>query len=170
MDSSEKIKKPRKKQVLYNRKYDKDFYPEDFIRQSSKGRVLAQIAADWKVSRNTLYEWKEKHPEMGDAMKKGKELAETWYINLGQSAVIGKARDADGKDLKVSLGWFVWMSKNLFKWSDRADHQISTPEGQSIVTESKQTLSLDAKLMNDPDIKQALLLIAEKTNALNKPE
>lgn len=99
-------------------KYRREFHPEDFINQSKRGKTFAQIAAGWELSRDTILEWQSKHPEFSGAVKKGRQFAEAWYMNLGQAAMLNQAK-MDGKTIKVELGWFCWMTKNMFKWSDK---------------------------------------------------
>jgi hypothetical protein len=99
-------------------KYRKDFHPEDFIRLSEQGKTYAQIARAWKIDRDTIKEWRKIHPGFSAAVKKGRQLAEAWYMDLGQAAMVGVAT-LDGKKVSINLGMFVWMTKNMFKWSDQ---------------------------------------------------
>ena len=108
-------------------KYKKDFHPADFIAKSKDGKALAQIAYDWDVSRDTLYEWAKTHSEFSDAIKKGREYAEAWYMNLGQSAMLGQAQ-VNGRFISFQLGVFVWMTKNIFKWSDKISTATDGPD------------------------------------------
>lgn len=101
-------------------KYRKDFHPDDYIRLSEQGKTLAQIAFEWKVDRDTIHEWKKVHREFSDAVKKGRQIAEAWYMNLGQAAMIGQAKMGNQK-LNVNLGMFCWLTKNMFRWSDRVE-------------------------------------------------
>lgn len=106
--------------------YKPDFHPQDFLRLSEQGRVVAQIARDWKVSRSTLYEWKEKYPEFSDALKKGKEYAEAWWIDLGTKAMLNIAQEKETKKpIKVNLGYYVWLTKNLFRWADQIEQDTN---------------------------------------------
>lgn len=101
-------------------KYRKDFHPNDFIALSKKGKTFAQIALIWDVDRDSLKEWAKKHPEFSAAVKKGRQFAEGWYIDIGQAALLGQVK-IDGKPVKVELGWFVWMTKNMFQWRDKIE-------------------------------------------------
>lgn len=103
-------------------KYRKDFHPDDFITLSKQGKTLAQIAYIWDVDRDTVQEWRKRHEEFSVAVKKGRQYAEAWYINLGQSAMIGQAK-MNGMPIHFNLGTFCWMTKNLFKWSDRVSNE-----------------------------------------------
>lgn len=99
-------------------KYRKDFHPEDFIRLSRQGKTFAQIAAAWDIDRETLWSWGKRHTEFANAIKRGRQLAEAWYMEIGQSAMFGQVK-IDGRPVKVELGWYVWMTKNMFKWTDK---------------------------------------------------
>lgn len=126
-------------------KYNPEFHPSDFIEKSKKGKTFAQIAASWDISRDTLWKWTDRHKEFSDAVKKGRELAEDWYMNLGQGALVGKA-EIDGEPVKVDLGWHVWLTKNMFKWSDRQQMEHSGPDGKPIQTESKVSGMTDEQI------------------------
>lgn len=116
--------------------YKKDFHPRVFVELSKQGKCLAQIAADWDMARETLHRWAHKHSEFGHALKKGRELCEGWYIDVGQRALFGQMtlKDKTGLPYKVSvnLGFYCWMTKNIFKWSDNvkvdAKTELSAPE------------------------------------------
>lgn len=114
-------------------KYRKDFHTQDFIRLSKKGLTLTEIALEWDVDRDSIYEWGRRHPEFSVAIKKGREFAEAAWTKLGRQAMLGPVEGKDGKKHNVNLGYYVWLSKNLFKWSDRVE------EKQEIKTEVKDT-------------------------------
>lgn len=102
-------------------KYKKDYHPRAFIELSRQGKCLAQIARDWDVARETIYEWARKYKNFSDSMKKGQQLCEAWYIELGQAAMLGNAKTKDGQKIKVELGFYIWMTKNICKWSDKVE-------------------------------------------------
>lgn len=101
-------------------KYRKEFHCSDFIAQSKQGKTLAQIAFRWDVDRDTVHEWAKVHKDFSDAIKKGRQYAEAWYMELGQAAMLGQAR-IDGKNINTNLGMFCWLTKNMFKWTDRVE-------------------------------------------------
>jgi transposase-like protein len=108
-------------------KYRRDFHNSDFIRLSKQGKNITQIALDWDVDRATIYEWAKRHKEFSDTLKKGRSFAEGWYTNLGQLAMLGEAT-VNGRKIKVDIGMFVWLTKNLFKWSDKMNVEARSPE------------------------------------------
>ena len=117
-------------------KYLRKFHPGDFIRLSKGGKTLTQIALAWNVHRDTIYEWARRHKEFSDAIKKGRAFAEGWYMDLGQAAMVGEAK-YDNKKINLNLGMFVWLTKNLFKWSDKIDQTVEV-ENQLNITYDTQ--------------------------------
>lgn len=101
-------------------KYRPDFHNVDFLRLAKQGKTIIQIAGEWEVDRNTIYEWGNKHKEFSNTLKKGRNLAECWYANIGQLAMLNEA-SVNGKKVNVNLGFYVWLTKNLFKWSDKVE-------------------------------------------------
>lgn len=105
-------------------KYRKDFHNADFIRLSKQGKNITQIALEWDIDRDTIYEWGRKHKEFSVTIRKGRSCAEAWYTNLGQLAMIGEA-SVNGRKVKVDVGLYVWLTKNLFKWTDKVENKDS---------------------------------------------
>lgn len=44
-------------------------------------------------------------------------------MDLGMAAMVGKAQ-VDGKPIVFNLGAFVWMTKNVLKWSDKVENTV----------------------------------------------
>ena len=125
-------------------KYNREFHNRDFIEQSKQGRNVIQIAAKWDVARSSIYLWAEKHTEFSDTLKRGQDLCEAWYANLGQAALMGQAsisepdpKDPTGKSMikkpiKIDLGFYVWMTKNICKWHDKVEQKDTTPAAKKV--------------------------------------
>ncbi len=103
--------------------YRKDFHPAEFIRHSKDGKNKTQIAALFEVHRDTLYEWAKKHKTFSDAIKKGSMLCEAHWMNLGYAGMTGGVTGKDGKKIQINLGFYVWLTKNNFGWSDTPEPQ-----------------------------------------------
>ena len=88
------------------------------IQLMSEGAALVEVAAALGVSRDTVNRWSkdEDKPEFSDAIKKGIELSEAWWMREGRTSL----RD---KDFNHGL-WYMNM-KNRFGWSDRQQVQHS---------------------------------------------
>lgn len=156
-------------------KYNKDFHIPDFIRLSKQGKTLAQIALAWDVDRDTVAEWRKRHKEFSDAIKKGREYSEAWYMNLGQMAMINEAsimENGKPKKVNVNLGYFCWMTKNLFKWSDKIENKID--HSGEIGTKENKTQSLKNIFKNEKSRELALQLAEcmskEGKNGKSSPE
>ena len=108
-------------------KYQKQFHNEDFLRLSKLGKSITQIALEWDIDRGTIYEWANTHKEFSNTVKRGRTFAEGWYMNLGQLAASGQA-GPDGVRNKIDVGMFVWLTKNMFKWSDRISDESPNKE------------------------------------------
>lgn len=122
-------------------KFRPDFHPNDFLRLARQGKSIIQIAAIWDVDRETIYNWDKKCPEFLGTIKKGQLLMEAWYSDLGQAAMLGQAT-LNGQKIKVDLGYFVWMSKNICKWSDRVKNDDSVNVKSEEDVRVKVTLTL----------------------------
>jgi hypothetical protein len=99
---------------------------EEFIELARKGKTLAQIAYAWHVNRDTINEWRAKHEAFSVAVKTGRDFCEAWYMNLGQDAMVG--RIVKGKQVTANFGMYCWLTKNMFKWSDRIVEADDEPE------------------------------------------
>lgn len=149
-------------------KYEADFHPNDFIRLSKMGKTLMQIAFEWDVDRETVYTWGKKHPIFLGAIKKGREYAESYYANLGHVAMLGEARDRTGKKLNVNLGFYCWLTKNLFKWSDRIESQIKEdPTPPKKKDNSRESIK---KIFKDPKSVALALELAERMSHNQKTD
>lgn len=98
-------------------KYNEDFHPQEFIRLSKQGKNITQIAAHFDVSRETIYDWGRKFKIFSDALKRGRELCEAHWYNLGYAGMMGGV-EVNGKKVPINLGFYVWLTKNNFGWSD----------------------------------------------------
>lgn len=143
-------------------KYNKDFHIPDFIRLSKQGKTLMQIALAWDIDRHTIQEWGKKHPEFSATIKKGREYSEAWYANLGQMAMLNEAtimENGKPKKVNVNLGYFCWMTKNLFKWSDKIENKID--HSGEIGTKENRSQSLK-KIFKDEKSRALALELAER--------
>lgn len=116
--------------------YRADFHPKEYIRLSKMGKSMTQIACTWDLDRQTLYDWAERHRKFAGALKKGREGMENWYSELGQAAMIGQAT-FNGQKVKLDVGLYVWLTKNICKWSDR----VQNDDTVKVTAETKSTVN-----------------------------
>lgn len=74
------------------------------------GLTDEQIAKNIGIATGTLYDWKNKYPEISDALKKGKEVADYEVENA-------LFRNAMGGDTTAQIFWLK--NRKPHKWRDR---------------------------------------------------
>jgi hypothetical protein len=100
-------------------------YGELLINHMGDGYSIESFAGVLRISKDTVYEWINKHPEFSDAKKAGEGLRHLCYEKLGMEASKGKV---DGFNATA----FVWMTKNMLGWRDKQEitHSVeSWPKG-----------------------------------------
>ena len=89
--------KKKKKPVGRPTKYDEAVHPKTAIKLALTGFTDEQMAAFFEVNTDTIYEWKKKYPKFSEAIKSGKEVADSniasslYQRALGQTKKIQKA-------------------------------------------------------------------------------
>jgi uncharacterized protein (DUF433 family) len=70
-------------------KYDRTFHPSRLIELCEEGLSFAACAGDFRISRETIYDWADKFPEFSDAKRIGEGLAVLFWerqnITLAQT-------------------------------------------------------------------------------------
>lgn len=79
-----------------------------------------QIAHNIGIRRSTLYEWKNKHTDFADSIKKSKEVADFEV----ESALYNKACSGD-----VTAQIFWLKNRKPDKWRDKADMTVTPSNG-----------------------------------------
>ena len=132
------------------------------------GLTDEQIANNIGIRRPTLYDWKKSHPDISDALKKGKEVVDREV----ESALLKRAKgyetvetttveDADGTtertvvkqippDTTAAIFWLK--NRKPDKWRDRKETELSGGVGVQ-VSDPYKNLSEEqlAKLADDDD-------------------
>lgn len=85
-------------------------YIEELPKLMSKGLTDVQICAEWNISRDTFYRWKREKPEFAKAFDRGLVQCESWYMNVGQAAMMGSIKGFKEK---------MWSNimQNKFGWN-----------------------------------------------------
>ena len=92
-------------------KYKEEFcqLAEDLL---SQGKSLIHLAKSCGVHRDSIHEWRKKHPSFSDSVKKGLELSELWWMDQAQDNLHSKTFNA--------VLWYMNM-KNRFGWADKKE-------------------------------------------------
>ena len=102
--------------------------PEFFKDGASK----AELAKKLGISRDTMVRWENTYPEFSDAVKRGVDISEAWWIEQGRIALRENGFN--------HVLWYMNM-KNRFGWRDQQSHEISGPNGGPVeITDAKQRL------------------------------
>jgi hypothetical protein len=103
-------------------KYKPEFC-EMLIDHMSEGYSFETFAAVVAVNRDTLYAWKDAHPEFSDAVKKAFDQCQWFWEQQGIKGLYSeteydeKGKPTTSKSINATL--WIFNMKNRFKWRDR---------------------------------------------------
>jgi hypothetical protein len=92
--------------------YNQAFHDADLLMRGAKGHSLVEVAAKWGVHRDTIHQWRKDSASFSDAYKVYKDLVEAWYVQFGRATMTGQLTNSN-------TTMYIWLTKNLLKWSDR---------------------------------------------------
>lgn len=110
--------------------YDPE-YCERVVELGREGESVVGIAADLGVSKQTVYNWQEKHPEFLDAMTRARDLSESWWASQGKKGIWSREFNASAYRLQMM---------NRFGWGERSQNEHYGPGGGSIPHEMQVKL------------------------------
>ena len=82
------------------------------------------------IVKDTLYRWAKEKEEFSDALKRAELACAHWWEEKGKEA-------AQGKIEGFNATAFVWMTKNVLKWSDRQSMEVTGKDGGPVETNTK---------------------------------
>lgn len=89
-------------------------YCDLVIEKMSEGFSQEACAGFIGVATDTLFEWKNVHPEFSDAIREGLAKSRVMWEQMGNSGAMGKIPNFN------AVTW-IFNMKNRFKWTDRND-------------------------------------------------
>ncbi len=127
-------------------------YKPEYAAQAKKlcaigGFIDEELAAFFEVSRSTLSEWKNEHPEFLDAVKAGKQFADEKVVQALYERACGYeyVEEASSKSGPVALrkkvhadptSMIFWLkNRQPEKWRDKVQNEHSGPDGGAIPSE-----------------------------------
>lgn len=90
----------------------------------SKGKSIAWLSRELGVCRETIYEWRDKHPEFARSLKKGLDACQSYWEEIGEQGIKGEIKNFGG------TAWIFTM-KNRFR-SDYKDEKNEKSALESI--------------------------------------
>lgn len=132
-------------------------FEQSFVDQARRLAMLGQtdieMAAFFGVAESTIYLWKQKHAEFSEAIKEGKEKADSMVADglfkraLGYSHPAVKIMQHEGAPVIVpytehyapdTAACIFWLkNRQPAKWRDKVATEISGPEGGPVQAEVK---------------------------------
>ncbi|MBO1696567.1 transposase [[Clostridium] symbiosum] len=125
-------------------KYEYWITPEGLLKLEAwarDGLTDEQIAANAGIATATLYDWKKRHPEVSEALKKGKEVVDVQVENALLKRALGytytetkKERTAEGVRTTTTIKEVVpdttaqifWLkNRRPDRWRDKQDIHVS---------------------------------------------
>jgi len=91
----------------------------------SDGESLAAVCAELEITRSTLYEWRDHHPEFREAIEIGLQKAQRDWERLGRNGI-------EGNIDKFSASPWIFTMKNRFR-NDYQDDKETKTVSDSIV-------------------------------------
>jgi len=106
-------------------KYDPEIC-EDVLEYMRQGDSKVAVAAKIGISRETLYDWARTHKDFSDTIKRGVELSQAWWEDLGKELVLAGQGNA--------TAW-IYNMKCRFRddWADVTKQEITGKDGEQLV-------------------------------------
>jgi hypothetical protein len=93
-----------------------DDWKEQIFIESSEGASIIELSVLLDISKDTFYALAEREADFSDAIKKCKQLSESWWVKKGR-------KNLENKEFSYT-GWYMNM-KNRFNWADKQETKVS---------------------------------------------
>lgn len=125
--------------------YDPSFC-EIAIEAGRIGKSKVSIAAEIGVTRNTLDNWAEDHPEFLSALKISQELSQSWWEEQGRVHLTEQyGEGAAGSKLNASLYSRSMAARFPADWRDKVENTMQGPNGKDLPPMQITIVRPDAK-------------------------
>jgi len=91
----------------------------------AKGKSIARVATDLGVCRDSIYDWRDKHPEFARALKTGKDSAQSHWEDIGEEGITGEIKNFS------ATAWMFTM-KNRFRDDYKEDKDKKDDNGSLV--------------------------------------
>ena len=92
----------------------------------ANGKSIARVATNLGVCRDSIYDWRDKHPEFARALKQGKDSAQAYWEDIGEEGVMGEIKN-------FSATTWIFTMKNRFR-DDYAEDKESKNVSEDLVS------------------------------------
>lgn len=106
-------------------------YCEQVIEWGKEGKSKAWMASRLGVTRMTLTNWADEHPEFLDAMAQSAEHAQSWWEDAGQDHMLM----APGQGTFNASVWSRSMAARFpADWREKSEQTVSGPDGAPLIS------------------------------------
>lgn len=127
-------KHPGGRPTLYKKEYC-----EKLIKHMAKGFSFESFAGLMRVSKQTIYEWLDKHKEFSDAKKEAMELNRLFWEQKGVQGLYSEAR----KPFNSTVWLFNMKNRFPREWRDK--HEVEQSGNVGIVWKEEKTYEAEQK-------------------------
>lgn len=96
--------------------YDPSFCGK-MISLGKQGMGVEEIALEWEICKQTIYNWTKAHPEFLDAFNTAMEFSKAWWMKEGRTSLRDKEMNARMYEIQV-MNRIGWSRKN----DDKQEH------------------------------------------------
>lgn len=98
--------------------------PANLLASLEAGKSVAQFARDIGVARSTIYYWAEQHQEFSDALTRGQEYSEAFWMDRLEALMVSKEVNAPLVKLYFA---------NRFNWHDKTSQEVTGKDGGPVL-------------------------------------
>lgn len=96
-------------------KYKKE-YCKRTLKLMEDGKSICHLAKEFKVNRDTIYQWAKDNPEFSDTLAEGRDLAEAFWMNEGEAGLWNQ-----GQGISFNATVWKYFMANRFDWRDKQE-------------------------------------------------
>jgi len=148
---TEEIKKPGQPT-----KYKGEYHCKRIQELSAQGYLIINIAEDFDVHTDTIYEWRKVHPEFSVAFTRADQKRSSYYMSLARQNLVNK---------DFNFNMFRWMTKFVCHKSQTGE-TVYVPGMSTAKDELEKircTIDAMAKELITPDEAEKVITILDKS-------
>jgi len=148
---------PKKRPVGRPSKYKPEFC-ERMLEMAAEGCGMAEYAAEFGISRETLFDWRDQHEEFSTALTRAKIIEQSWWEREARLNV-------KNRDFNANLWYRCAASRFREDYTERKATEVSGPNGGAMKIES--TTKLDTRMLDadQRDMLKAVLTAAVESKS-----
>jgi len=87
----------------------------------AEGRSIVAVAAELGISRKTIYNWKDAHPEFAEAIESGVAKSQAYWESIGRDGITG-----DNPDFSATPWIFTMKSRFREDYAEKKDDKSAS--------------------------------------------